>query len=74
MVDQCATCRFRRTVVEVDECRRYPPSGRGFPEIKADDWCGEYQPRPPQALTVGRRGPNIVAPAVVDRTYVKDRP
>jgi hypothetical protein len=30
------------------ECRRYPPvttDGR-FPDVRLDDWCGEYQPQP----------------------------
>lgn len=30
-------------------CRRYPPAitQPGFPDVRVDEWCGEYQPRTP---------------------------
>jgi hypothetical protein len=55
--DTCTTCRFYRPHGESKRwglCRRYPPYPLGdgnrmpdcdanFPEVKATDWCGEYQ-------------------------------
>jgi len=57
MTDTCATCRFYRSYGEnrtVGLCLRYPPQplveanrwpecDANFPEVKATDWCGEYQ-------------------------------
>lgn len=48
--DTCGTCRFSFLGVQGDPlhglCRRYPPAyqdGAGvWPEIVADDWCGEF--------------------------------
>lgn len=44
--DECITCRFRVG----PRCRRYPPQMMEdgiarFPNVGADDWCGEYQPK-----------------------------
>ena len=29
-------------VMETCQCRRNPPTGNGFPTIRADDWCGAF--------------------------------
>ena len=49
---RCSTCRYylERTIRDCPstECRRYPPtitdiSDGTFPEVDADDWCGEWK-------------------------------
>jgi len=32
-------------VMEVCQCRRHSPVGNGFPTVRADDWCGEFDRR-----------------------------
>ena len=32
----------RKVVMEVCQCRRHSPVGNGFPSVRADDWCGEF--------------------------------
>jgi len=48
--EACATCRFwDRGFVNktVGRCHRYPPTGENrWPEVRAEDWCGEYQENP----------------------------
>lgn len=53
----CSTCRFADPTVEDEApavlCRRYPPTvlngndgehaAIAFPEVQAEDWCGEWQ-------------------------------
>ena len=29
-------------VMETCQCRKNPPTGNGFPTIRADDWCGSF--------------------------------
>ena len=29
-------------VMETCQCRKNPPTGNGFPVIRADDWCGAF--------------------------------
>ena len=31
-----------RVVMEACQCRRRAPVGNGFPTVRADDWCGEF--------------------------------
>ena len=31
-----------RVVMEACQCRRHSPVGNGFPTVRADDWCGEF--------------------------------
>ena len=50
--ENCGNCRFwqeflKGPVVPRGQCRRYPPARgtRGWtawPEVEADDWCGEH--------------------------------
>lgn len=65
----CSNCRFckeatrsrLRRVVTQTECRRYSPIicpdeyplDSGWPVVKSDDWCGDYEPLPGEpAITV----------------------
>ena len=38
-------------VMETCQCRRNPPTGNGFPTVRADDWCGAFA----EATTAGRQ-------------------
>lgn len=49
--ESCGTCRFfllRNNAT--GDCRRYPPQYTGnmiaWPNLGANEWCGEYQCRP----------------------------
>src|SRR5579859_3335301 len=67
----CDSCRFFRTYsvdAYLGECRRYAPRpclegdpgasapSAGWPKVSAEDWCGEHEPRPPQALPQAAAG------------------
>jgi hypothetical protein len=56
--ETCGTCRF----FSFETCCRYPPVrlfdgddvDTFWPTVDpVDDWCGEYQPKTPEASTVG---------------------
>lgn len=40
---ECIGCAFSSYQEEGNFCRRYPPTLKGFPKIKDDDWCGEWK-------------------------------
>jgi hypothetical protein len=52
----CTSCRFYVGSEEIGNCRRnapipqhHPAAGAisaPWPRVKADQWCGEWQPRP----------------------------
>lgn len=46
---RCADCRFfTADTARRGACRFNPPQWAddwGFPVVKADDWCGKFQPR-----------------------------
>ena len=43
----CETCRFSIVLTYASWCRRLPPYSDGWPKVKPQDWCGEYQPKGP---------------------------
>ena len=38
----CLTCEY----CHEPECRRYPPTHKGFPVVRKDGWCGEFKQKP----------------------------
>jgi hypothetical protein len=52
--DTCGTCRFMRQGPSYSRCCRYPPitnphqpdGATGFPIVRTDDYCGEFQRGP----------------------------
>lgn len=51
--ESCATCRFAGDSgwgSDYVYCRRRPPICVGdavdFPRLRAEQWCGEYEPKP----------------------------
>jgi len=44
---KCETCRFfvPTEMVVYGDCHRYPPDDNGWPVVRKDDFCGEYQPK-----------------------------
>ncbi len=55
----CGTCVYFDVIVSYENddtppdegvpesiCRRFPPSGDGWPVVLADDWCGEFRSLP----------------------------
>ena len=38
----CCTCEYFAETFHNDTCRKYPPDKDGFPQVKGDQWCGEY--------------------------------
>lgn len=36
---KCETCFFERFT----ECRRFPPTDKGFPVVSGNSWCGEWR-------------------------------
>ena len=51
MEPRCATCRFwNETYSTEGQCRAHVPVITGtasmWPNTRATDWCGEYDPRP----------------------------
>ena len=47
-MNNCGNCKHYDE--EVNICRRYPPDARrGFPEVTALDYCGEYAAKPAAA-------------------------
>lgn len=54
---ECGTCRYFRLLTRYErdhhegQCRRYPPVVEmGWPELDADQWCGEYAAAPVSTL------------------------
>lgn len=55
MAESCKTCRFVAAIPDVTnatgdilyhefgECRRRCKTHSGFPTVRADDWCGEFE-------------------------------
>lgn len=49
MRKSCATCdRYYRLAAEAGECRLNPPSPAGWPQMRDDDWCAQYEPKQPK--------------------------
>ncbi len=49
--ENCGTCRFSDNRTMPGECHRFPPQATIeadfiFPAVNADDWCGEWKPKP----------------------------
>jgi len=59
-VSLCSECKFfvpDLPAGDVGDCRRYPPGAYiegdfevtwtkyEFPDVRSDDWCGEFQPK-----------------------------
>ena len=71
---ECTSCEFAELTVGDDgpriDCRRYPPGyvtfdgepARVWPQVSADDWCGEYQASP--AIRVRGDLPEPGAPSI----------
>jgi hypothetical protein len=54
----CQTCTYyapRPDGAASGQCRIHPPKAGGWPEVRADEWCGEHEPSPEAWAEIERK-------------------